>query len=270
MFQSIRIGDSELWLYNILMGIGLLAALLYTIRQIEKRRYFRHESALMLTIALSALGGLAGAHLIEQLLQHRPLTLDNLLYGGSTFLGGLLTGSLIFLAGTRLSRQPIAPLICMLVPAVALAHGFGRIGCFLGGCCYGMPAPDWIGVVYPPGSDAYLHCGAQPLYPTQLFEAALDFLLFWVMVRRTPFRHRPTLYFIGYGIGRFLLEFLRADARGELLPGLSPSQWFGLALAAAGVLWWIGLKRRWFSVDDTPTAPSPTASDRPFDGSPGK
>ena len=100
MFQSIRIGDSELWLYNILMGIGLLAALFYTIRQIEKRRYFRHESALMLTIALSALGGLAGAHLIEQLLQHRPLTLDNLLYGGSTFLGGLLTGSLIAAAAT--------------------------------------------------------------------------------------------------------------------------------------------------------------------------
>ena len=43
-----------------------------------------------------------------------------------------------------------------------------------------------------------------------------------------------------------------------------------LALAAAGVLWWIGLKRRWFSVDDTPTAPSPTASDRPYDGGPGK
>lgn len=264
MYQSIPIGDSELWFYNILTGIGLLAALLYLNRQIKLRRYYRHERALMLCIAAATLGGLVGGHLVEQLLQHHPITLQTMLYGGSTYLGGVLVGSLILIISVRCTHQPLATLLCMLAPAVALAHAFGRIGCFLGGCCYGAPAPEWLGVVYPVGSDAYAHCGAQPLYPTQLFEAALNFLLFWIMVRRTSFRFRPVVYFMGYGIGRFLLEFLRADARGELLPGLSPSQWFSLLFILVGLIWWRGVTRGWIKVVEV--LPSTATQSPPTDG----
>lgn len=249
MYPTLPFCGSELWLYNVLLGLGIVAALLFVGREIEKRHYYRHETALMAVIAVSILTGIAGAHFIEQIVQHRPLTWENLVYGGATFLGGLFTGVATFAAGIRLSHQRLFPVLCMLVPAVPLAHAFGRIGCFLGGCCYGTPAPVWIGVVYPPGSEAYARFGAQPLYPTQLFEAALDLLLFWILIRRTPFRHRPAIYLIGYGAGRFLLEFLRADARGELLPGLSPSQWLGVVMMILGLCLWRGMRRTCIPAD---------------------
>lgn len=238
MYQSIHICGEELWLYNILLGLGILAALLYLVKEIETRRYFRHEAALMTVLTVSVLAGIAGAHVAEQIVQQRPLTWENLVYGGSTFLGGLLAGGTVFLLGIRITRQRLFPVLCMSIPAVPLAHAFGRIGCFLGGCCYGAPAPKWIGVVYPPDSEAFARFGPQPLYPTQLFEAALNFLLFWILFRRTPFRYRPSVYLVGYGAGRFLLEFLRADSRGDLLPGLSFSQWIGLAMMLSGYAVW--------------------------------
>ena len=201
---------------------------------------------------------------VENAVSRHPMLEPTMLYGGSTYLGGLLVGSLVLILGIQCTHQPLATLLCMLAPAVALAHAFGRIGCFLGGCCYGAPAPGWLGVVYPVGSDAYVHCGAQPLYPTQLFEAALNFLLFWMMVRWTSFQFRPTVYFMGYGIGRFLVEFLRADARGELLPGLSPSQWFSLLLILVGLIWWRGVTRGWIKVVEV--LPSTATQSPPTDG----
>ena len=93
-----------------------------------------------------------------------------------TFMGGLIGGVVSFLiiyfiARPKLSGRLID--ILSLVPCcITIAHGFGRIGCFFAGCCYGNPTDSIFGVVFP----AY-GCPSYPVHPTQLYEAAFLFTI---------------------------------------------------------------------------------------------
>lgn len=162
--------------------------------------------------------------------------------GGLTFIGGLIGGVSLFLLsyliiGRRLGVKmtdilPIAP--C----CITIAHGFGRIGCFFAGCCYGKTTDSFLGVLFP-GMHLKVH-------PTQLYEAAFLFLLYALMaylLLGRGFKHNMSLYLVFYGIFRFCLEFLRGDSRGELLGVMSPSQFWSLLMIAIGLALYFGLDR---------------------------
>ena len=122
------------------------------------------------------------------------------------------------------------------IPGVALAQGFGRIGCFLAGCCFGKPTDSILGVVFPAGSAAP---AGVPLWPVQLFSAAGDFLLAGTLLLLEKKRRGDGLltgaYLLLYSVGRFLIEFLRADPRGAV-GILSTSQFIALFAAAAAAV----------------------------------
>ena len=138
------------------------------------------------------------------------------------------------------------------LPLISLAHAFGRMGCFLAGCCFGSITDHPVGLRFPGGSPAYqlhrkehLHdLMAQyntlgehlslPVHPTQLYSVTLNLIIFailWFWVRRRKQFHGQVAgtMLVMYGISRFAVEFFRADYRGELL-GLSTSQWISLPL----------------------------------------
>ena len=101
-------------------------------------------------------------------------------------------------------------------------HFFGRIGCFLGGCCYGKVTTFKLGVAFPDNvKENIFHYGSKR-YPTQLFEAIilLIILVTILFVKKNKFK----LYLILYSIARFFLEFLRGDDRGSVLINISPAQ----------------------------------------------
>lgn len=153
---------------------------------------------------------------------------------GFTFTG-FLVGAIIGLSVYgRSSGLGCRPLLNSLLPPLALAQGFGRIGCFLGGCCYGVPC--LFGVAYPPGSYPHSIVGDIPLFPIQLVEAALLFGLFGIALLSTSAR-RMYVYVIGASVIRFFVEFLRYDRRGTLfgIDSLSPQQLLSLGLAAVFV-----------------------------------
>jgi phosphatidylglycerol---prolipoprotein diacylglyceryl transferase len=118
-------------------------------------------------------------------------------------------------------------------PVVAFGLFFGRIGCFLNGCCYGEPTTLPWAVHFP-------HVSGR-VHPTQLYEAigalGIFALLTWV-VRPRKQRHGDVFawFLVLYGVLRFLLEFVRDDDRGGFA-GLSTSQWIGIPLVAWGVYW---------------------------------
>jgi len=108
---------------------------------------------------------------------------------------------------------------------LALAHSIGRLGCTAAGCCYGRPVPNvedvsvgihlmrdfpFFYVVFPAGAVAPQGI---PLYPTQLLEAAGNFLIFLLLLflfRRKSFDGEVfSLYLLLYGAERFALEFYR-------------------------------------------------------------
>ena len=153
---------------------------------------------------------------------------------GFTFIGGLIGGVISFLIGYFLFRKryknKLIDIVSMAPCCILVAHGFGRIGCFCAGCCYGKPTDSFLGVQFP-------HL-PEPVHPTQLYEAGFLFLLFailFLLLMKKNFRHNLSVYLIAYGIFRFCIEYLRADSRGELLPGISPSQFWSILMVVAGV-----------------------------------
>lgn len=162
--------------------------------------------------------------------------------GGITFIGGLIGGALFFLLIYFLFRRrlknTLSSVISVIPCAILVAHGFGRVGCFFAGCCYGTETDSFLGVQFP-------HL-AHPVYPTQLYEAIFLFLMFALcsyLLLRHHTRHNMSLYLFSYGIFRFLLEFMRGDARGEFVALLSPSQFWSVLMVAAAFLVWFLEKR---------------------------
>lgn len=175
---------------------------------------------------------------------------------GFTFLGGLIGGAATFLGAYFLFRYVILrdkfktklwQILPILPCAIYVAHGFGRVGCFFAGCCFGMPN-ETFGVVFPPHSTAYAQVGSTAVLPTQLYEAAFLFIMFGItscLVLKKHFKYNMSLYLVSYGVFRFLIEFIRADDRGQFVGSLSPSQFWSLGMIILGIGLFLAAKL-WF------------------------
>ena len=153
---------------------------------------------------------------------------------GFTFTGWLL-GVIVFLLVFG-GRSPLGRgfLLNMFLPIFALAQAIGRVGCFLSGCCYGIPCN--CGVRYPAGSLPHSFVGNTSLLPVQLYEACALALLFLVCIS-LAFRVRAAVYLFGVGVIRFMAEFFRYDHRGDFfgLSVLSPQQCMSVLFVMMGV-----------------------------------
>jgi phosphatidylglycerol---prolipoprotein diacylglyceryl transferase len=172
--------------------------------------------------------------------------------GGLVFYGGAVAAAGVAALFARRHRWSFGQVADTLAPSLALGHAVGRLGCFFAGCCYGKPWP--AGVRFPHGSvafDEFARAGAMPaaavttppLHPTQLYEAAGELAIFFVLLhgRRRQRFHGATalLYAVLYGALRFVVEIFRGDAgRGFVTSRLSAAQLISAALAvgAAGIL----------------------------------
>ena len=146
------------------------------------------------------------------------------LFGGSVFYGGLLGGLLAGGISAKVQKLSAGLVTDCAAPALALFHCFGRIGCFLGGCCYGVESEH--GVVF---TDSLIEsANGVPRVPVQLYEAVFELALFfalWALLNKGVLKNRLLLvYLFSYAVGRFILEFWRGDEYRGFLFGLSTSQ----------------------------------------------
>lgn len=154
--------------------------------------------------------------------------------GRITFIGGLIGGAgcflIIYLIFRKKYNNKLVDVLSIIPCAILVAHGFGRVGCYFAGCCYGKETDSIFGVKFP----RLPH----PVYPTQLYEAIFLFILFAVCVfllLKFNFKHNLSVYLIAYGIFRFLIEYLRGDDRGTLTGIISPSQFWSILMVVLGV-----------------------------------
>ena len=204
--------------YGLCIGIGIAAALLLIWRRAEERKFDVQSVNTLILLILAA--GFAGPKLFFVFAHWNEFCADPLgTLGSEGFVvyGGIVCGLGAAYLYCRKRSLPFLRWVDCFIPCAALAQGFGRIGCFLAGCCFGKPTECFLGVTFPAGSMAP---AGIPLWPVQLFSAAGDFLL-------------AGAYLLLYSIGRFLIEFLRADPRGAVA-ALSTSQFIALFTAAAG------------------------------------
>ncbi len=243
MLPTLELFGLPIPMFGTMMACGMIAAILLLM---YTRRFIPFTEDQLLTSALWAVAlGFLGSKVLFWIveLDHvlaNPHFLIETLRTGFVFYGALLGGMIgIFIYCVR-SKLPMLAFFDLFAPSLVLAQAFGRIGCFLAGCCYGCESDAWCAVVYPPGSGAP---SGVPLLPVQLFESA--FLVILALVLVELLRKRKTYglvtgwYFVLYGIWRFIIEFFRSDDRG-FVGGLSTSQFIGLFIVLAGaVLLWL-------------------------------
>jgi phosphatidylglycerol:prolipoprotein diacylglycerol transferase len=168
---------------------------------------------------------------------------DAIARGGLVFLGGLLGGAGTLAVAARLLALPLGVLADGAAPALPIGHAVGRIGCLLGGCCYGAPWESALAITYthPLAPAAY---PAVPRHAWPLYEVLALLLVAGVIVASQRRPRRPAregaafaLYAVLYGVVRVALEPLRGDAVRGLVLGVSTSQWLGAFLAASAGAW---------------------------------
>lgn len=236
--ELFSIGPFTVYGYGLMIGIGIIAAYLMTEYRAQKKG-LDAEPVFGLTI-FSVAGGFLGSKLlymstrIGDIIQD-PSVLKEVASGWVVY-GGIIGGIVTAVAYCRIKKMEFLRYLDIALPAVALAQGFGRIGCFLAGCCYGTITKSWCAITFT--QSAYAPNGI-PLVPTQLISSALDFLLFAVLILLARYLKAPGkvggFYLIFYSIGRFILEYFRGDLIRGNVGTLSTSQFISIFTAMAGI-----------------------------------
>jgi len=223
--ELIKFGPLMIRSYGFFAALGLAFGILTAMRRGKR---FGVDAGVMLDmliyIIISAAIGARACYVIVNFKDYSddPLRIFNIYNGGLVFYGGLIGVIITLSYYIRAHKLDFFKVADLLIPALPLGHMFGRIGCFLNGCCYGACTTSAFGVVFPG-----LHSPV-PRHPTQLYESlfcisSLFFLLFIEKyLKKSGYLFVTYIYL--YSAWRFSIEFLRDDDRGAFLFGLSPSQ----------------------------------------------
>ncbi|HEO72475.1 MAG TPA: prolipoprotein diacylglyceryl transferase [Candidatus Hydrogenedentes bacterium] len=268
MFPTLlKVGPVTFHSYGLMIAVGFLAAFTMVKRDARKQGIDPQFANEMWLWAL--LWGIAGTRILHIIMfpdaysWKDPLGWIAIWRGGLVFQGALPPAILYGWYYARKHEMRFWTLVDLIVPYIPLAHAFGRVGCFLNGCCYGkrtelpwgisFPRVPWNLSVSPTGSPAYLdHCRrfalshasdhwSYPVHPTQLYSvAALLCICATVVLIRDkwhPFAGvSMPAYFTLYGAFRFFVEFLRGDHNPTHFGAFSDQQVFSLLLVAGGLI----------------------------------
>jgi phosphatidylglycerol---prolipoprotein diacylglyceryl transferase len=234
-----EIGSVKVYSYGCLIALGAIAGVWYMAVRGKKELGLTFEQAnnLFLLIFVAAFVGGKLFLFFEDPSGYLKNPMKLLGGRGFVFYGSFLLAIPTMLWFFRKNKLNPYRMLDIMAITTCLVHMFGRIGCFLAGCCHGIPTESFFGVTYtdPVCSADPLHA---PLHPTQLYEAAFIGLvmiyLFYLRDRKKFNGQLFLTYLFLYGIGRFLLEYLRGDlARGFVIEDiLSHSQFIALLILA--------------------------------------
>ena len=260
-----QMGPFGLRWYGLLIAMAVLLGLALATKLGRERGI---DPALIVDLLPAlVLGAVLGARLYYVLLewrQYRQNWMEALAIwrGGIAIHGALLGGTLAVLLFCRWRRQPLWPLMDVLVPAVALGQAIGRWGNFFNSEAFGLPTDLPWKLTIPPENRPPEFLDQATFHPTFLYESiwnlgvcALLLVLFAQASRgriRLPAGALSCVYLMAYSSGRVWIEALRLDPLCLLSQppfcsgGLRMAQLMSLLLIAVGAtgLWWLYGRRR--------------------------
>jgi phosphatidylglycerol:prolipoprotein diacylglycerol transferase len=203
--EILRWGLLHVRSYGLMLAVAFLVGTWLSLR--EARRLGLDEDRLVNVILIVLVASVIGAralYVLEHVQEFRREwgSMLAVWQGGLTLYGGIVAGTVAGLTAARQMSLPMWTVADALTPAFALGTVFGRVGCFLNGCCYGVPTSLPWGVRFPPDSFAGLEFGSAPLHPAQLYFALSGLVLFGVV-----WALRKRLTTPGFLFWSFLLMF---------------------------------------------------------------
>jgi phosphatidylglycerol:prolipoprotein diacylglycerol transferase len=243
-----KLGPLTIKTYGLLVALGMFAALQYILSK-SKKANISPERVMDLVLYI-IVAGLIGGRLAYVLLNfgyysQNFLEVFKVWEGGMVFYGGLVLGALAGIIYVRRhSSLKLPQLADIFAPGIALAHVFGRLGCFFAGCCYGKLCELPWAVKFT-NAQSLAPTGVR-LHPTQLYEAAGNLTIFIFLNWYNKFNHRAGktfwVYLFLYSMLRFHVEFLRGDDRGGFLLGMSPGQVISFMVIFVSIIYITKLK----------------------------
>ncbi len=237
--------------YGFVLMVGFFASL-----WIVRRKAFVENinlnkiNYLLLVILISSIVGARLLFILEYYGDYSPYLSEifEIYRGGLSLYGGLFAGTVAGILACRRLNLPSLKILDMIAVGGPVGFAFGRIGCFLNGCCYGDPAPGlaWA-VTFPKlvdaqqniiGSPPFVHhlkmgwvtsadTYSLPIHPTQLYEAMWGIMMFLILDAFYRYKKRDgevaMLSLMLYTPMRFFFEILRDDSV-PVFVGLTLSQ----------------------------------------------
>lgn len=246
----VHVGGFTLTGYGIMMMLGFLVAGWIYSRELRRRGF---DSAIAWdSVVLGVIGGLAGSKLYFAIsVGHLSAMFAR---GGLVWYGGLAGGVVAVFAYMWLKKLPFPVLLDAVSPSLAIGYLLGRVGCFMVGDDYGLPSRLPWAMAFPRGAPpstainlreqfhVAIPAGALPtqvltVHPTQLYEIALTFVVFWLLWRWKEHRHAAGWLFGAYLVlssaERIVAEIFRAkDDR--IIGVITVAQILSLALIIVG------------------------------------
>ena len=272
-----KLGPVSLTGFGIAVLMAFLIAQIVTERELARRHHDVEAAAVGDVLFAAVLGTLIGAKLYYVLIITHDIH-DFFSRGGFVFWGGFIGALVLCTATLKLKKLSFVRFADVAGIAIAAGYSIGRTGCWAVGDDYGKPWRGFLSVAFPNGAPpstvffmsrefhVQFPAGMDPntvvsVYPTQLLEVVLGFVMFWVLWRLRSHRHLEGwlfgLWAVLAGFERFIVEFFRAkDDRFGVPGGLSTAQVIALAVAFAGfgVMYW----RRERAVFTAAASPSST------------
>ena len=231
----------EIPMYGLLCIIGIILSITIAFLLTKKKKIDIFDFTLSIVITL--IGAWIGAKLLFLIISWNTVVsffeqlpiftaLEAIITGGYVFYGGLLGGAIALFITLKIQKKNIFEYVSIYVTVLPLGHAFGRIGCFISGCCYGIEYNGIFSYTYTQAMDIDTPLNT-PLLPIQLIESIILFVLFLILLiiylKYEKNYLTIIIYCLSYPIIRFILEFFRGDKeRGIFL--LSTSQWISLIL----------------------------------------
>ena len=213
------VGDCPIRAYGLILSLSIILAtgVAYFLAK-QDGRWHNH----IVDIGIySGIAGIVGARLWDVFFfdwayySHHLSEIFYVWQGGMAIQGGIVFG---VGAGTIYAKRhkiDILALADIVAPAIILGQAIGRCANLLNGDAFGAPTGGNFGIIYPETTLAYHTYGAQPLWPAEVWEGQIDFVIFALLLIFRAFPHAKgqafSLYIMLYSLARFGLEFLRGD-----------------------------------------------------------
>ena len=247
--EILKIGPFTVYGYGLMIAIGIFAA--YCLAEYRARKLGLDDERVFGMTFWAVIGGILGGKILyyitilPQIIADPTLLYRDLLEGFVIY-GALIGGFIGIVLYCRLWNMKLLAYLDLALPSVALAQGFGRIGCLLAGCCYGRETEGAFAITFH--NSAYAPNGV-PLIPTQIISSGLDFIHFFILlyfVKKWKKNDGQVtgLFFMLYSVGRFVLEFFRGDLERGSVGVLSTSQFISIFMFVFGAAFFFGFGRK--------------------------
>ena len=241
------VGDFPIRAYGLILSLSIILAtgVAYFLAK-QDGRWHNH----IVDIGIySGIAGVVGARLWDVFFfdwayySHHLSEIFYVWQGGMAIQGGIVFGVGAGIIYARRHKIDILALADIVAPAIILGQAIGRCANLLNGDAFGAPTGGNFGIIYPETTLAYHTYGAQPLWPAEVWEGQIDFVIFALLLIFRAFPHAKgqafSLYIMLYSLARFGLEFLRGDYASPVFLSFTSAQTTSLVAFILALIFFI-------------------------------